>query len=148
MMPSSTFAGTACDHLGVDVAGADHVHGDALLGVLLRQRLGEADQAGLGGGVVHLPHLPLLAVDRGDVDDAAIVPLAHALDGQAAEVEGGGEVDADDVVPLLAGHAVERGVAGDAGIVDQHVDRSEILGDGGDAVGAGVVVADIPFVAL
>ncbi len=41
-------------HLGVDVAGADRVDGDAALGVLLRQRLGEADLAGLGGGIVGL----------------------------------------------------------------------------------------------
>src|SRR5690242_18418013 len=33
------------DHFGVDVAGTDHVDRDALLGGLLRQRLGEADDA-------------------------------------------------------------------------------------------------------
>jgi hypothetical protein len=53
-------------HLGVDVAGADAVDGDALLGVLLRQRLGEADVAGLGRRIVGLADLTLLAVDRGD----------------------------------------------------------------------------------
>src|SRR5687768_12707778 len=55
-------------HLGVDVAGTDRVDGDPALGALLRERLGEADLAGLGGGIVRLSHLALLAVDRGDVD--------------------------------------------------------------------------------
>ena len=49
-------------------------------GALLRQRLGEADVAGLGGGIIGLAHLALLAVDRGDVDDAAELALAHAFD--------------------------------------------------------------------
>ena len=71
-------------HLGGDIARADGVDGDALAGVLLRQRLGEADVAGLGGGIVGLAHLALLAVDRGDVDDAAEAALAHAVDDRAA----------------------------------------------------------------
>jgi hypothetical protein len=58
-------------HFGVDIARADHVHGDAGLGVLQRQRLGEADVAGLGRRIIDLAELALLAVDRGDVDDAA-----------------------------------------------------------------------------
>jgi len=58
-------------HLGIDVAGTDHVDGDAALGVLQRERLGEADVAGLGRGVVDLTELALLPVDRGDRDDAA-----------------------------------------------------------------------------
>ena len=56
------------DHLGADVARTDRVHRDALVGVLLRQRLDEADVARLGGRVVHLPHLAFLAVDRRDHD--------------------------------------------------------------------------------
>src|SRR5687768_16168017 len=63
------------DHLGGDVARADRVDGDAALRALLRQRLGKAELAGLGGGVVRLPHLSLLAVDRGDVDDATELAL-------------------------------------------------------------------------
>src|ERR1044072_2873824 len=52
-------------HLGRDVAGADRIHRDAALGAFLRQRLGEAEIARLGGRVVGLAHLALLAVDRG-----------------------------------------------------------------------------------
>jgi len=63
-------------------------------------------------------------------------------------VEGAGEVGVDDLLPLLRRHLVEHGVAGDARIVDQHLDRAEIglhLADAGDA---GIVVGDRPFVGL
>ncbi len=43
-------------------------------------------------------------------------------------------------------HLVEGAVLGDAGIVDQHVDRTEIGLDLLDAGGAGVERADVPFV--
>ena len=36
------------------------------------------------------------------------------------------EVGVDDLLPLLRRHLVEHGVAGDAGVVDQHVDRAEL----------------------
>src|SRR5580698_1001510 len=117
------------NHLGVDIAGRDGVDRDALLGVFLRQRLGEADHAGLGGRIVGLANLALLAVDRRDVDDAAEVALAHALDDVAGHVEDRGEVDADDLAPLLLGHAVQHRIAGDAGVVDQGVDGPELLLD-------------------
>ena len=51
-------------------------------------------------------------------------------------------------LPLLRRHLVEHGVAGDAGIVDQDVDRAEIGLDLLDAGDAGVVVGDRPFVGL
>ena len=56
------------------------------------------------------------------------------------------EIGADDGGPLVLGHLVEEAVAGDAGIVDQDVDRPVLGLDLGDAGGAGVVIADVPFV--
>src|SRR6185312_11082785 len=44
-------------HFGVDIAGADHVDGDAALGVLQRERLCETDVAGLRRRIVHLTEL-------------------------------------------------------------------------------------------
>ena len=67
------------DHFGRDIARTNRVDGNALAGVLLRQRLRETKIARLRGRIVGLAHLPLLAVDRRDVDDAAEVTLAHAL---------------------------------------------------------------------
>ena len=113
---------------------------------LLRQRLGEADLAGLGGGIVGLAELALLAVDRRDVDDAAELALAHALDDVAAHVEQRAEVGVDHRGPLLRLHAVQRGVLGDAGVVDQHLDRTEIGLDLLDARRAGVERRHVPLV--
>ena len=70
---------------------------------------------------------------------------AHAVDHVAGHVEDAVEVDADDLFPLLEGHPVKHGVARDAGVVDQHVDGAEFLGDLGAAGFAGGVVADVPL---
>jgi hypothetical protein len=148
MMDSRTFLRDGHHHVGADIAGADDVDGDAGARAFLRQRLGETDIAGLRGRVVRLPHLALLAVDRGDGDDAAELAVAHAGPERMRHVEDAVEVGADDLVPLLARHLVEHGVAGDAGIVDQHVDRAEIGLHLGDAGRAGVVVGDRPLVGL
>ena len=43
------------------------------------------------------------------------------------EVERALEVDRDDAVPLLLRHPHHQTVAGDTGVVDQHVDMAEIL---------------------
>src|SRR3546814_873068 len=112
-----------------DVAGRDGVDGDAEARVLLRQGDGEAVHAGLGGGVVGLAVLALLAVDRADLDDPAPLAFAHAFDHRAGHVEHRVEVGVDDLLPLLRAHLVEGAVAGDAGVVDQDVDRAELLLD-------------------
>ena len=51
-----------------------------------------------------------------------------------------------DFLPLFARHLVKHRVAGDAGIVDQHVDRAEVGLHLFDAGRAGIVVGDRPFV--
>src|SRR5262249_4603933 len=101
------------------------VDGDPGPGPFLGQRFGETVDSRLGGGVVDLSVLPGLAVDRADVDDAPEAARAHAVDDRAAHVEAGGEVGLDHLVPLLPIHALQRGVAGDAGVVDQDLDRSQ-----------------------
>ena len=131
------------DHVGADIARRDRVDGDVLVGVLLGQCLDEADVAGLGGGVVDLAHLALLAVDRGDHDDAAEGAGAHALDHRTGDREHRVEVGLDDRLPFLEGHLVERAVAGDAGIVHQDVDGTELGLDGLDAGLAGSKIADV-----
>ena len=73
-----------------------------------------------------MPHLSLLAVDGGNVDDAAELAFAHALDHRAAHVEQRNQIGVDHSQPLLGSHAMEHAVAGDAGVVDEHLDRTEI----------------------
>src|SRR5262249_47514461 len=122
------------------------VHGDAALGVLQRERLGEADIAGLGRGIVDLAELPLLTVDRGNIDDTAELAGAHALDDRPCHIEQRAEIGVDHRTPLLQRHLVKGAVLGDAGIVDEHVDRTEIGLDLLDSGRAGVERGDIPFV--
>src|SRR5262249_2258985 len=109
------------------------------------ERLGEADVAGLCRRVVRLPHLPLLAVDRGDVDDAAELAAAHALNNRAAHVEQRIEVGVDHCVPLLRAHTVEHGVAGDAGVIDEDFDGADVRLDLFYAGATRLVRADVPF---
>ena len=135
--------GHRAHHVGVDVARRDGVHGDVDLGPFLRQRLGEAVDAGLGRRVVHLAVLAGLAVDRADVHDAPELALAHALDDVAAHVEAAGQVGADDLVPGIEAHLVQRAVPGDAGVVHQHLDRAEVLLDALDALATRLEIADV-----
>jgi uncharacterized protein (DUF952 family) len=41
-------------------------------------------------------------------------------------VEAAAQIDADHVFPHLAAHLQDRAVAGDAGIVDHHIDRAQL----------------------
>ena len=55
------------------------------------------------------------------------------------------QVGVDDGVPLVRRHLVEHAVLGDAGVVDENVDRAEVLLDLRESGGAGVVVGDVPL---
>ena len=117
------------DHVGVDVPRSDGVDRDAVSRAFLRQRLGEAVDAGLGGGIIDLPVLARLAVDRADVDDAAVATADHAVEHGLCHVEAAAEVRIDHVLPLLVVHSLHRRIARDSGVVDQHVDRPELRFD-------------------
>src|SRR5690606_21204066 len=119
-------------HAGGDVSGRHRVHGQALECRFLGQRHGEAVHAGLGRGVIGLTELALLAVHRGDVDDAPETALDHALDDLARDVEDAAEIDVDHVLPVLLVHLAKGLVAGDAGAFHEDVDPAEVrfyLGD-------------------
>src|SRR5262249_39629863 len=83
--------------------------------------------------------------NRADVDDAAPPAAAHAFDHLPGHVETGIHVDADDLVPLFMAHLMEEAVAGDAGIVDEHVDRPEL---GFDGLGRAHAILPDPDIAL
>ena len=127
------------DNGGVHIAGADGIGGDAEGGAFQRQRLGKAYQAMLGGDVGALELGRYQAVGGGDVDDAAKLLLLHLRPDGFGEVEGGGEVDGDDGIPLILGEVFQRGYVLDAGIVDKDVYGTEriqrFLGEGADGVG-------------
>src|SRR5207248_11654055 len=138
--PLEDLRGNRRDHRGIGVSGRYDIDGDAARCALERQRLGEADHAGLGGGVVGLAELSGQGVDRADIDDASEAPLAHGFDHRAAHVEATAEIDVDYRVPLLAGHLVQGRIARDACIVHQDVDRADGSDDLGDTPLASVEI--------
>ena len=69
---------------------------------------------------------------RDEVDDAAPAPNHHAADDRLAAKKRPGQVHAQDVIPLGLLEKQERTVARDSGIVDQDVDRPELLRDPGE----------------
>ena len=71
------------------------------------------------------PDLALLAVDRGDIDDPTPAAIAHAADHLAGHIEDRVHIDPDHIGPLFRRHLVEEAVPGDAGVVDQHIDRAQ-----------------------
>src|SRR6185503_16009157 len=63
-------------------------------------------------------------------------------------VETAAEVGVDHLLPLLAVHPLHRRVASDPGIVDQHVDRTELAFNLTHAVLTRVEIGDVPFECL
>src|SRR6202000_1694778 len=108
----------------------------------------ETEVAGLGGGVVGLAELALLAVDRRNVDDAAELARPHAFNHLATYVDQAIQIRANDCVPLRPGHLVKCRIAGDAGVVDENVDRPERGFHGFHATGTRIVISDVPSMSL
>ncbi len=133
------------DHFGRDIAWANDIDGDSLARAFLRQRLGEADVARFGGGVVGLSELAFLPVDRRNIDDATEAPLAHALDDRTGHVEERVQVGVDHLKPLLARHLVKCGVACDSRVVDEDVEGTDLLGDLPQTFGAFLIIRHVPF---
>ena len=109
----------------------DAVDRDVVARQLLAERFGQRDDAGLRGRIGHRVRIALLAGDRGDVDDAAVVLRDHQRHDGAAAIELAVEIDAHHLVPgadrILPGRHVRPG---DAGVVDQDVDAAERLHGG------------------
>ena len=72
-------------------------------------------------------------------------PLArfHAGQGSAHGMEGGGQVDGDDLIPFLDGKFLDRRHELDAGIVDQHIHAAQLLFGGRDHGGDFLALAHI-----
>ena len=102
-------------------------------GVLLRHRLGQADEPRLAGRVVGLPLVADDPDDAGDVDDAAAAPLHHALGHGAHGEERALEVGVQHRVPVGLAQPQQDVVPGEPGVVDQDIDRAEGLLRRGDA---------------
>ena len=122
------FGDLLVDQGGAHETRANDVCAHAMLGALLRDHLGEADQSMLGGHVGPLQHRCLFRVHRPHIDDAAtralfVHPLQHGAGGEKRAVE----VDAQKLLPVRELEFIERGDDLDAGIAHEHVDLSELL---------------------
>ena len=121
--------GQVAGELGVDEPGRDGVARDRPAGQLARRRLGQADEPGLGRGVVGLAHLAGLPGHRGDVHDPAALGLEHRAGHGLGHVERPEQVRLEHLAPALDRHPHDQVVAGHARVVDQDVDLAERLED-------------------
>src|SRR5258708_36035691 len=96
----------------------------------------------------HLAILAHLTVHRSDIDDAAPAALAHARKGRLGHVETTAQIGVHHLFPILIAHLHAGAIAGDAGVIDDDVDRAEILFDLGNPGVAGIIIGDVPFIAL
>ena len=100
-------------------------------------------EAGLGGGIIGLTGITLHAGDGRDADDATPTLLGHRAHEALSPIECGGEISGDHVVPILVRHRHDEFVAGNAGVIDEDLDRAEfgvdLLARLGDRGGVGDV---------
>src|SRR5699024_6667135 len=124
-------------------AGGDRVHGDPLAGVRVGVGVHQPDHAGLGRAVVGLAAVAGDARDGRDVDDAAALAEHAQVHELLRELLRGQEIDVQHRVPTAGVHVGQQLVAGDAGVVDQHVEPAALRLDRlGDLVG-GVLGGDV-----
>ena len=121
--------GQLVGHLRNDEAGSDRIGTHATRTQLEGDRLGQTDHTGFRGRVVGLAGIAVYAHDGGHVDDAAAALTHHDRRHGMDEVVGRLEIDVDHHIPLFLIHLEHQAVAGDAGIVHQHIDAAEILHD-------------------
>ena len=131
------------------VAWTDGIAGDAELGGFERHRLGEAEHAMFGRDIGRLERRRDQPVGRSDIDDPSPSPALHARQRRADHMEGAGEIDGNDGVPLVDGELVHRRHMLNARIVDDDVGGAERrpggLRQAGDFIRfghVGAVVAD------
>src|SRR2546430_1226816 len=104
----------ALGQLRLHEAGGDRIDEHVAGGQLLGHRLGEADQARLGGGVVRLARVAPQPHDARNVDDATVAPLDHATRHVLRHQEGALQVRVQNGVPVLVRDAEHQVVAGRA----------------------------------
>jgi inner membrane transporter RhtA len=131
-------------HVGVDVPGADGVDAKTVGAVVDGQLPGEVDDAALGGTVRRGQRRADDAVGGGNVDHGASRLPQEVRDGRPGTQEGPAQVDGDRPVPGVDVELMEATrAAGDARVVDQHVESAEVgdgaVDQGGDLFGIGHV---------
>ena len=80
-----------------------------------------------------------------DIDDPAIAAADDSLEHRFGHVETAAKVGVDDFLPLLVALPLHGRIASDFGVVDQHVDRTKLGLDLGDAVLTSGEIGHVPF---
>src|SRR5262249_40165550 len=128
-------------HVGGDEAGGYGVDGDTALAQLSRPDLCDTYHTRLGGDVIGLPEIAVVADHRACADDTPPAMRQHVGHYGLCAVEDARQVNADHGVPVGLAHLTddgafldlqELGIAGDAGIVYEDVYPAEALHDGVD----------------
>src|SRR6266513_412006 len=109
-------ADDAARELRIDEPRGHGVHQHVAGGQLLGDGLGEADQAGLGRGVVRLPFVPVDAHYARDVDDPPPAPLDHAPGRVLGHEERALQIRVDHGIPIVLGDPEEQVVARGPGV--------------------------------
>ena len=132
------------ERLGADDPGHDRVAGDPVAAALHRQRPRQAEDARLRRRVAGLAEAAERPCDRRHVDDPAPLALLHVRPDRLGAVEAAREVDAQVALPEVGVLVVELAdVVERAGVVDQDVDRAELLDDAVDRLLHLVAVGDV-----
>ena len=113
--------GQGLRHVGQDKARRNGIGSDAACAQFLGGRLHQSDNACFGGGVVRLPRVAVQPHDRRERDDRTCALAHHDRCNGMGEIERRLEVDMQDLVPLLLGHAQQEGVARDTRVVHHDV---------------------------
>src|SRR4051794_26489787 len=97
-------------HRRGDLARSDRVDTDSVLGELERELLGQPAKTVLGHDVGRRRLERHVLVDRGDVDDSPLhVVVDHVANRRLGHEKRAGQVDLEDVAPLVEGELEERG---------------------------------------
>src|SRR3546814_6605847 len=81
----------------------------------------------LGGGVIGLAELALLAIDRAYIDDAAPLLVDHVFNDLLGDIEQAVKVGINNRAPVFLAHFAEQAIAGNACIVDQNIDWPQFI---------------------
>ncbi len=118
-------------------AGPHHPRGhgrdlDVVVRELGPKRIGEPDERKLAHAVgCHVRHRHFPA-DRGNVDDPPAAGPAHVREDLLDEIKGRPEMELHRFLEIRPAHIFERADFDNAGVVDQGVDRSEMIDHGLD----------------
>ena len=118
-----------CSLRCLNVSGSDTVTLDVVLSVLRADVLCEHLEAALGSCISRYRLTTKLRHHGACVDDLAVALLDHAWKDSLCAEERTGEIDIDNLIPLLLRHLNHRDSLDDAGIIYQDINTTELLLD-------------------